>query len=172
MGLGTLAVGITHRAGAWFEAAAAALVEEGGSGGSKFAAAAKKNTTEKQRRKLQLLCEDLSRWAIVWQFSVQQVRVFFIHLNLLKSSKKNEKKRKRKRKRTHHLSTPKKKIEKMKKPKTSSGLHRLPQAPPCSAEAIKALRALSLRGHAKGEVARRTPTHAAFGDRRTQTHSH
>ena len=67
MGLGTLAVGITHRAGAWFEVAAASLAEDESAGNNAGAAAAAK------RRKLQLLCEDLSRWAVVWQFSVQQV---------------------------------------------------------------------------------------------------
>lgn len=67
MALGTLAVGVTHRASAWLELAAAALPQADGSSENKSAVAAAK------RLKLQLLSEDLSRWATVWQFSVQQV---------------------------------------------------------------------------------------------------
>lgn len=67
MSLGTLAVGITHRAGAWLDVAAAALpAASDGQGEGSVVVAAK-------RTKLQLLCEDLSRWATVWQFSVMQV---------------------------------------------------------------------------------------------------
>ena len=61
MGLGTLAVGITHRANAWFEVAAASVKNNYG------------NERARQIRRLQLVSEDLSRWATVWQFSVQQV---------------------------------------------------------------------------------------------------